>query len=94
MPLTEKDRQFLQIVDRIKVYLLLMALTVFVYLLLTPVEEIRMATTVVGVVLCLVFWLTQRLLSFVMLLDFELTRIVNVLKRSLPEAQRRELFRD
>ncbi len=94
MPLTEKDRQFLQIVDRIKVYLLLMALTVFVYLLLTPVEEIRMATTVVGVVLCLVFWLTQRLLSFVTLLDFELTRIVNVLKRSLPEAQRRELFRD
>lgn len=57
---------------------------VLLYLLLTPSSEIQMATSIVGVALCVVFWLTQRLLSFITQLDLELTRVVNTLKRSLP----------
>ena len=92
MPLSPSDKRFLQTVDRIKVYLLLMALVVLTYLLLAPSGEIQMATSVIGLALCGVFWLTQRLLSFITLLDLELTRIVNVLKRSLPPEQQKEFF--
>jgi hypothetical protein len=53
-----------------------------------------MATSVIGVALCGVFWLTQRLLSFITLLDMELTRVINVVKRTLPEAERKEIFPD
>ena len=93
MPLSPSDKRFLQTIDRIKVYLLLMALGVLVYLLLAPSGEIQMATSVIGLALCGVFWLTQRLLSFITLLDLELTRIVNALKRSLPPEQQKEFFR-
>ena len=93
MPLTSRDRQFLQTIDRLKVYLLLLGVAVFLYLLLTPSSEIQMATSIMGMALCGVFWLTQRLLSFITLLDLELTRIVNTLKHTLPEAQRKEFFR-
>ena len=94
MPLNSRDRRFLQTVDRLKLYLLLMAVGVFVYLLLMPTSEIQMATSVLGVALCGVFWLTQRLLSFITLLDLELTRVVNAVKRTLTDAQRKELFPD
>jgi hypothetical protein len=92
MPLNEKDRRFLQVVDRLKVYLLIMAVTVFLYLLFAPSSEKQMTTSVIGLALCGVFWLTQRLLSFITALDLELTRVVNAVKRSLPEDQRKELF--
>ena len=90
MPLTPRDRRFLQTIERLKVYLLLLAVAVFLYLLFIPSSEIQMATSVIGVALCAVFWLTQRLLSFITLLDLELTRVINVLKRTLPEGQRAE----
>ena len=94
MPLTGKDREFLRRIDHLKFYVLILAITIFVYLLFIPATEMQMATSVVGLALCGVFWVTQRLLSFITLLDLELTRIMNVLKRTLPEAQRKELFRD
>ena len=91
MPLSPQDRRFLETVDRMKFYLLLMAIAVFLYLLCSP-SEVQMATSILGVALCGVFWLTQRLLTFITLLDLELTRVVSVVKRTLPEAQRKELF--
>lgn len=94
MPLTGKDREFLRRVGHLKIYVLSTAIAICVYLLFTPVSEIQMATSVVGLVLCTIFWVTQRLLSFITLLDLELTRIMNVLKRTLPEEQRKELFRE
>ena len=94
MPLNSRDRRFLQTVDRLKLYLLLMAVGVFLYLLLMPSSEIQMATSVLGVALCGVFWLTQQLLSFITTLDLELTRVVNAVKRTLTDAQRKELFPD
>ena len=94
MPLGPKEKRFLHTIDRLKVYLLLLAFMVLVYLLLAPTSEMQMATSVVGLSLCGVFWLTQRLLSFITQLDLELTRIVNALKQTLPEEQRKELFRD
>ena len=94
MPLTTGDRRFLQTIERFKVYLLLMAFSIFLYLLFVPSDEIRAATSVIGIALCAVFWLTQRLLTFITLLDLELTRILNALRHSLPEEQRKELFRE
>ena len=93
MPLNPQDRRFLETVDRMKFYILLMAIAVFLYLLFSP-SEVQMATSILGIALCGVFWLTQRLLTFITLLDLELTRVVNVVKRTLPEAQRKDLFPD
>ena len=92
MPLNSRDRKFLQTVDRLKMLLLFMAISVLLFLLLAPSSEIHVATSVLGIALCGLFWLTQRLLTFVTLLDRELTRVVNAVKHSLPEAQRKELF--
>lgn len=92
MPLSTRDRQFLRAVDRLKLYLLVLGFAVLLYVLLIPSSEIQMATSVMGVALCGVFWLTQRLLSFISALDLELTRIANAVKRSLPEDRRKELF--
>ena len=92
MPLRPSDRRFLEVVDRLKIYLLVMAGAVFVFLLVVPGTEVQMATSIIGVALCGVFWLTQRLLSFITLLGLELTRLTNVLKRTLPEDQRKELL--
>ena len=92
MPLTTRDRKFLQTIDRMKVLLLLLAGAVFVYLLFVPSGEIQAATSVMGLALCGVFWMTQRLLSVITQLDHELTRIVTVLHRTLPEDQQKELL--
>ena len=92
MPLRLEDRRFLELVDRLKVYVLIIALGVLGYLVLTPPSQIQASTAVLGVALCGVFWLTQRLLGFVTQLDFELTRVINVLKRSLTPEQQKELF--
>ena len=93
MPLTNRDRRFLQAIERMKILLLLLAGAVFLYLLLIPSSEIQAATSVIGLALCGVFWLTQQLLTFVSQLDHELTRIINVLRRTLPEEQQKELLR-
>lgn len=92
MPLNNQDRKLLHTINRLKIYLLLMAVGVFVFLLVVPSNEIQMATSVIGIALCGVFWLTQRLLSFITELDLELTRIVNTLKRTLPPDQQKELL--
>ena len=92
MPLNTHDRRFLHAVDRLKVYLLMMAIGVFVLLLVVPSSEIQMATSIIGMALCGVFWITQRLLSFISQLDLELTRVVNTLKHTLPPDQQKELF--
>ena len=92
MPLTTGDRRFLQAIERLKFYLLILAVAVLLYLLWTPRNEIQMATSIIGIALCGVFWLTQRLLTFISVLDLELTRIVRVLQRTLPEEQRKELL--
>lgn len=92
MPLNNQDRKFLHTVNRLKVYLLLMAAGVFIFLLVIPSNEIQMATSVLGLALCGVFWVTQRLLTFISQLDLELTRVVNTLKHMLPPDKQKELF--
>ena len=91
MPLTPQDRRFLQKIDQLKLYLVLVAVAVFCYLLLIPSNEIRMTTSVIGIALCGMFWLTQRLLTFITVLDLELTRVLEVVKRTLSEEQRKQL---
>ncbi len=90
MPLNSVDRVFLQTVDRFKVYLLLIATCVLIFLLLTPAEEMRLVTAVIGVALCGIFWLTQRLLSYITVLDTELNRIAKIVRDNLPDDQRKE----
>jgi len=93
MPLTGRDRRFLQTIERMKALLLLLAVVVFIYLLCVPSSEKQAATSILGLALCGVFWLTQRLLTFITELDHELTRVVNVISRTLPPDQQKELFR-
>ena len=93
MPLSGCDRKFLQAIERMKVLLLLLASAVFVYLLCARSSEIQTATCILGLALCGVFWLTQRLLTFITELDHELTRIVSVLSRTLPPKEQEELLR-
>ena len=92
MSLNRGDRAFLQRVDRFKLYVLVIAVGVFFYLLVVPSNEIQMVTAILGMALCGIFWLTQRLLSFITELDSELTRVVNAVKSTLTEEQRRQLF--
>ena len=88
MPLTEPDRKFLNTIDRFKVYLLMIAGAVLLYLLLAPAEEMRPTTSVIGLALCGIFWLTQRLLTYITVLDSELGRVVDALKKLIPEDER------
>lgn len=92
MPLTAHDRRFLQTIERMKVLLVLLAGSVFLYLLFVPSNEIQLTTSIIGMALCGVFWLTQRLLTFIAQLDHELNRVVNVLRRTLPPDQQKELL--
>ncbi len=93
MPLTPQDRTLLRVIDRLKIYLLLIAFAIFLYLLVTPAEDVsRMVTAVIGITLCGVFWVMQQLLALISRLDFEFTRLTNALKRSLPRDQQREFF--
>ena len=85
MPLSQADRRFLQAVTRLKIYLLLIAVAVFFFLLLSPPSNIQLGTTVLGLALCGVFWLTSRLLSLITRLDLELVRAVQTLKHTLPQ---------
>jgi hypothetical protein len=92
MPLEPSDRKFIEVVERLKLYILAMAVAIFIFLLVVPATEIQTATSIIGIALCGVFWLTQRLLSFITQLDLELTRVVNVLKRTLPEEERKQFL--
>ncbi len=92
MPLNPGDRKLLETIDRMKVYLLVIAGAVLIHLLLVPSDQIQMVTSVLGIALCGIFWLTQRLLSFVTQLDHELTRLVNAVKGSLTEEERKRFF--
>lgn len=90
MPLTPADRRFLNTVDRFKIYLLLLGVAVLIFLLCAPTQEIQMGIAVMGVALCGMFWLTQRLLTVITLLDIELTKAIEAVKRALPEDYRRQ----
>ena len=92
MPLSPQDRQFLQVIGRLKIYVMVLAVVVLLRLLITPTSAIDTTTTVLSISLCGVFWLTQRLLSLISRLDFELTRLLDVLKRTIPEDRRKELL--
>lgn len=92
MPLTPHDRRFIQAIERMKILLVLLAGSVFLYLLFVPSGEIQLTTSIIGMALCGVFWLTQQLLTFIAQLDHELNRVVNVLRRTLPPDQQKELL--
>ena len=85
MPLSARDRRFLEAVARLKISLLVLAVAVLSYLVLSPSDELHTETAIIGMALCGVFWLTQRLLSFITVLDFELTKLINVVKHLVPE---------
>ena len=85
MPLTPQDQQFIHAANRFKIYLLLMGGAILVYLLLAPAGSLQMSTAVLGITLCGVFWLTQKLLSLITVLDLELTRLANAVQQSLKE---------
>ncbi|HEX9781033.1 MAG TPA: hypothetical protein VGB20_07460 [bacterium] len=94
MGLSTKDRTFLGVIDRLKFLLVLMAALILLYILMVPSEQIEWVTAVIGFALCGVFLLTQKLLSFITELDFELRKVVNIVKDSLPEEQRKKLYPD
>ena len=89
MPLTPADRHFLKAVDRFKIYLLLLGGVVLIFLLCAPTHEFQTVVAVMGVALCGMFWLTQRLLTVITILDIELTKAIEAVKRALPEEFRR-----
>lgn len=92
MPLSSSDRRFLRTIDRLKLYLLGLAISIFLFLILTPPSQMHLATSVVGITLCLMFWMTQRLLAVITILDLELSKAIQALKRNLTPEQHRELF--
>ena len=92
MPLNKEERQFLSAIDRLKIYLLMLAVTVLLYLLFAPSSELHTTTSIIGISLCGTFWLTHRLLNFISRLDLELTRLTSALKHALTEDQRKQLF--
>jgi len=57
---------------------------VLIYLLYTPTSQIHLATTIVAIALCWLLWITQRLLTLLTILDLELTKVTEALKRTLP----------
>ena len=94
MPLAPSDQRFLKALDRLKAYLLIMAAAIFLLLLCTPASPMHLATAIIGITLCLLFWLTQRLLTFIAILDLELTKAINVLRRTVPEEVLEEVQRE
>ena len=91
MPLSYRDRAFLRRIDRLKLYLVIVAAAVLVFLVLAPDEEMRTTTSVIGMVLCGIFWLTQRLLSYISELDQELEDLRDAVERIVPEHERYRL---
>jgi hypothetical protein len=93
MPLTTGDRKFLNLIDRLKIYLLGLAIAIFLFLLLTPSDEIRTSTSIIGLALCGTFWLTQRLLTYITFMDIELNKVIATLKKVVPEEYAKEFSR-
>ena len=77
-----------------KFYLVGLASVVLVFLACTPSSELTLVTAVLGMSLCGIFWLTQRLLTVITLLDAELSRLIEIIKRTLPEESRQNVFRE
>ena len=89
--LTRQERIFLLAIDRLKIWLLVLAFAVFAYVLCLPNSAIQMSTSLIGIALCCMFWLTQRLLHLISQLDYELTRLTGAVQESLTEQQRQAL---
>lgn len=81
MPLTSNERQFLTRCDRFKYLLVVLALALLLYVAVTPVSDFSMPTFILAVAFCVTFWVTQRLLTLIMVLDVELTKTVRALQR-------------
>ena len=94
MPLSRSDRDFLRVAERMKLYILVITVGIFFCLLVAPSNEIQMVTAMIGIAFCGTVWLTQKLLSFITLLDSELVRVVNAVKSLLTEEERRRFFPD
>lgn len=77
-----------------KLYLIGLALVVLVFLVCTPSSELTLVTAVLGMSLCGMFWLTQRLLTVIALLDSELNKLIEIIRRTLPEESRKTVFRE
>ena len=77
-----------------KFYLVGLASVVLIFLACTPSSELTLVTAVLGMSLCGIFWLTQRLLTVITLLDAELSRLIEIIKRTLPEESRQSVFRE
>lgn len=91
MPLSKADQQFLRTASRFKVYVLLIGVGILVFLVLSPPNEMRLTTAVIGLALAGTFWLSQRLLTYVASLNRELARLVHELKDKLPEKEYEKL---
>jgi len=78
----------LQAASRLKLYTLLMAMAIFAYVLGLPPSSLQLPTLILGLSLCMIFWLTHRLLAYITLLDLELTRLLHAVKGALPQPSR------
>jgi len=92
MPLSPTDRRFLQMIERLKLSILVLGLAVFWFVLSIPASQLSLATSLVIFVLCGLLWATQRLLTLVTVLDLELTKAITALKHALPKEQPREIL--
>ena len=93
MPLSPRERDLVRAVDRLKILLLLTGSVVLVYLLFTPPSQLFAVTSIMGVTLCALFWVTHQLLTLIAVLDIELTKMIDAVKKALPEDARRKLLR-
>ena len=84
MPLTAADRQFVKTADRIRMCVLGLTGAVLIFLLCTPASQIHVATTILGIALCWLIWVTQRLLSLITVLDLEVNKAIETLKKTIP----------
>lgn len=81
MPLTSSERRFLSRCDRFKYLLVLLALTLLFYIVVTPVSDFSMPTFIIATAFCVTFWVTQRLITLITVLDVELAKTVRALQR-------------
>ena len=88
MPLTPAERRFLRIVDRLKVYVLALAVAVFFLVLLTPQTKLTLPAATVICATAGLLWVVERLLSLLTVLDVELKRVTDALKQALPHGPR------
>ncbi len=75
MALSDHDRHFLQTANRFKLYLVLLAVAVLIFVVTSPREDLRLSTAVFAVALCGLFWLTSKLLTYITTLDREVSEL-------------------